>query len=88
MNYLVNGITLNNLWFNSIAFQPSVSSIQEFKIDNSAFGAEYGQNSGAVVSIATRSGSNEFHGELFEYFRNNALDARNFFDLTSSEPPL
>lgn len=87
VNYLVNGITLNNLWFNSIAFQPSVSSVQEFKVDNSAFGAEYGQNSGAVVSIATRSGGNDFHGELFEYFRNNALDARNFFDLTSSEPP-
>jgi hypothetical protein len=87
VNYVINGITMNNLWFNSISFQPSVSSVQEFKIDNSTFSAEYGQNSGAVVNIATRSGTNEFHGELFEYFRNDALDARNFFDFNSNEPP-
>jgi hypothetical protein len=87
VNYMINGITMNNLWFNSISFQPSVSSVQEFKIDNSTFSAEYGQNSGAVVNIASRSGTNQFHGELFEYFRNSALDARNFFDFNLSEPP-
>ncbi|HKE60329.1 MAG TPA: TonB-dependent receptor [Pyrinomonadaceae bacterium] len=87
VNYLVNGITLNNLWFNSISFQPSISSVQEFKADNSTFSAEYGQNSGAVVNIATRSGSNQFHGEVFEFFRNDVLDARNFFNFTASEPP-
>ncbi|HYR88228.1 MAG TPA: carboxypeptidase regulatory-like domain-containing protein [Terriglobia bacterium] len=87
VNYMINGITLNNLWFNSIAFQPSISSVQEFKVDNSTFSAEYGQNSGAVVNIATRSGGNEFHGELFESLRNDTLDARNFFDFTSSKPP-
>lgn len=87
VNFMINGITLNNLWFNSISFQPSISSVQEFKVDNSTFSAEYGQNSGAIVNIATRSGANRFHGELFEYFRNNVLDARNFFDLTSSKAP-
>ena len=87
VNYMINGITLNNLWFNSINFQPSISSVQEFKVDNSTFSAEYGQSSGAVVNIATRSGANEFHGELFEFLRNDALDARNFFNFTSSEPP-
>jgi hypothetical protein len=87
VNYVINGITMNNLWFNSIAFQPSVSSVQEFKIDNSTFSAEYGQNSGAVVNIASRAGSNQFHGEVFEYFRNDALDARNFFDFNSSKAP-
>src|SRR6185369_10016407 len=87
VNYMINGITMNNLWFNSIAFQPSVSSVQEFKIDNSTFSAEYGENSGAVVNIASRSGTNQFHGEVFEYFRNDALDARNFFDFNLSEPP-
>jgi hypothetical protein len=46
-----------------VDFQPSLGSIQEFKIDNSTFSAEYGQNSGAVVNVATRSGANEFHGE-------------------------
>jgi len=86
INYQVNGITLNNLTFSSISFQPSINAIREFRTDNSTFNAEYGQSSGAVVNIATRSGSNAFHGELFEFFRNDALDARNFFELTSHEP--
>lgn len=86
-NYVINGITLNNLTNSSITFQPSIGTVQEFKVDNSTFSAEHGQSSGAVVNIATRSGSNEFHGELYEFFRNDALDARNFFTLTSPEPP-
>ncbi len=86
VNYMVNGITLNNLTFSSISFQLSINTIQEFKLDNSTFSAQYGQSSGAVVNIATRSGANEFHGELFEFFRNDALDARNFFELTSDDP--
>jgi len=87
VNYMVNGITLNNQWFSSISFQPSINTVEEFKIDNSTLSAEYGQSSGAVVNIATRSGANEFHGEVFEFLRNDAFDARNFFDLTSSNPP-
>src|SRR5215813_12576086 len=87
VNYMINGISLNDPGFPSINFQPSISSIQEFKVDNSTLSAEYGQNSGAVVNIGTRSGADEFHGELFEFLRNDALDARNFFDLTSSQPP-
>ncbi len=87
VNYMINGITLNNLTFSSISFQPSINTIQEFKVDNSTFSAEYGQSSGAVVNIATRSGANDFHGDLFEFLRNDALDARNFFNFTSSEPP-
>lgn len=86
INYQINGITLNNLTFASISFQPSINTIQEFKAENSTFSAEYGESSGAVVNIATRSGANDFHGELFEFFRNDALDARNFFELTSDEP--
>ena len=86
INYQINGITLNNLTFASISFQPSINTIQEFKAENSTFSAEYGESSGAVVNIATRSGANDFHGEVFEFFRNDALDARNFFELTSDEP--
>ena len=86
-NYIINGITLNNLTNSSITFQPSIGAVQEFKVDNSALSAEYGQSSGSVVNIATRSGANEFHGELFEFFRNDALDARNFFTFTANEPP-
>ena len=86
VNYIVNGITLNNLTFSSISFQLPINTIQEFKIDNSTFSALYGQSSGSIVNIATRSGANDFHGELFEFFRNDALDARNFFEFTSSKP--
>jgi hypothetical protein len=86
-NYQINGITLNDQINNTISFLPPISSIQEFKIDNSTFSAEYGRNSGSIVNIATRQGTNDVHGELFEYFRNDALDARNFFNFTSSKPP-
>jgi len=87
VNYVINGLTLNNLTNSSITFQPSIAAVQEFKVDNSTFSAEYGQSSGAVVNIATRSGGNEFHGELFEFLRNDVLDARNFFTFTANEPP-
>ncbi len=87
VNYMINGITLNDLVFSAIMFQPSISTVQEFNIDNSTFSAEYGQSSGAIVNVATRSGTNQFHGELFEFLRNDALDARNFFNFISSEPP-
>src|SRR5437899_5252310 len=79
-NWLVNGINLNDNVQNQITFQPPIDTLAEYKIDNSSFPAEYGRNSGAIVNLATRSGSNEYHGELFEFFRNNALDARNFFN--------
>lgn len=79
-NWLVNGINLNDPVQNQITFQPPIGTLAEFKIDNSAFPAEYGRNSGAIVNMATRSGSNSYHGEAYEFFRNNALDARNFFN--------
>lgn len=79
-NWLVNGINLNDPVQNQITFQPPIDTLAEYKIDNSAFPAEYGRNSGAIVNLATRSGTNAYHGELFEFFRNNDLDARNFFN--------
>jgi hypothetical protein len=87
INFQINGISLNDQVNNILHFNPPLASIEEFKIDNSTFSAEHGRNSGAVVNVATRSGTTEFHGELYEFFRNNALDARNFFNFVSSEPP-
>ena len=87
VNYRINGITLNNLVSSAILFQPSISTVQEFKIDNASVSAEYGQSSGAVVNVATRSGTGDLHGEMFEFLRNDALDARNFFNFTAGEPP-
>lgn len=86
VGFLVNGVTTNNLTFGSLLFQPPVSSVLEFKVDNSTFSAEYGHVSGAIVNIVTRSGSDAFHGEAFEFLRNDALDARNFFEFTTSDP--
>jgi outer membrane receptor protein involved in Fe transport len=85
VNFMINGVNLNDMLQNQITFQPSINTVQEFKVDNSTFSAEYGRNSGAIVNIATRSGSNEYHGEAFEFLRNEALDARNFFD--ARKPP-
>ena len=77
---MINGINLNDPAQNQITFQPSINTVSEFKVDNSTFSAEYGRNSGAIVNIATRSGTNEFHGEAFEFFRDDSLDSRNFFN--------
>jgi Carboxypeptidase regulatory-like domain/TonB dependent receptor len=87
VNFMINGINLNDMVQNQITFQPSINTVQEFKADNSTFSAEYGRNSGAIINIATRSGSNDFHGEFFEFFRNSALDARNFFERTTDPAP-
>jgi hypothetical protein len=80
-NWLVNGINLNDPVQNQVTFQPPIATLEEFKVDNSTFPAQYGRNAGAIVNMATRSGTNEFHGEAFEFFRNNALDARNYFNI-------
>src|SRR4029450_12840247 len=84
--YIVNGVTTNNLTFGSIGFPPPVASIQEFKIDNSTFSAEYGHVSGAIVNLITRSGTDRFRGEAYEFFRDEEMDAKNFFELTSNRP--
>src|SRR5262249_49844822 len=83
VNFMINGINLNDMVQNQITFQPSINTVSEFKVDNSTFSAEYGRNSGAIVNIATRSGTNDLHGEGFEFYRNDKFDARNFFN----QPP-
>jgi hypothetical protein len=80
INFMINGVNLNDPAQNQITFQPSINTVSEFKVDNSTFSAEYGRNSGAIVNIATRSGANDVHGEGFEYFRDQSLDSRNAFN--------
>lgn len=80
VNFMINGINLNDMVQNQITFQPELNTVQEFKADNSTFPAEYGRSSGAIVNIATRSGTNEFHGEAYNYLRNQFFDARNYFN--------
>ena len=80
VNFMINGINLNDMIQNQITFQPELNVVQEFKADNSTFSAEYGRSSGAIVNIATRSGTNKFHGEAYNYLRNQFFDARNYFN--------
>ncbi len=80
VNFQINGINLNDISQNQITFQPSIDTTSEFRIDNQTFSAEYGRSDGSIVTVATRSGTDHFHGELFDYFRNEALDARNYFN--------
>jgi outer membrane receptor protein involved in Fe transport len=82
-NPMINGINLSDPNQNQITFQPTINTIEEFKIDNSTFSAEYGRNSGSVMNIATRSGVNVWHGEAYEYIRNDFFDARNWSNPTT-----
>jgi hypothetical protein len=86
VNYMINGINLSDPNQNQITFQPTINTVDEFKIDNSTFSAEYGRNSGSVVNIATRSGENVWHGEAYEYVRNDFFDARNFSNPVGLQP--
>src|SRR5262245_16983792 len=68
--------------------QISLDAVGEFKVQTSAFNAEYGRNPGVLLSITTRSGGSQFHGTAYEFLRNNALDARQPFDTTGTTPKL
>ncbi|MBI2822718.1 MAG: TonB-dependent receptor [Acidobacteria bacterium] len=63
-----------------------VETVREFKVITGAYSAEYGRFSGGVITAVTKSGTNEFHGSIYEFHRNSALDARNFFDRDSANP--
>jgi hypothetical protein len=89
-NYTLDGTDNNDPYFNNSALNQvgitgapatllPIDAIQEFNLQ-SQFAAEYGRNSGSVVNIITRSGTNKFHGSAFEFLRNSALDARNYFN--------
>jgi len=80
VNFLVNGINLTDMTNGQITFQPTIATLEEFKVDNSTYSAESGRNSGAIVNMATRTGTNSFHGEAFDFVRNSLFDARNFFN--------
>jgi len=79
-NFTVNGGDGNDLFAGLPAIQPSPDAIEEFRVLTNTFDAEYGRNSGAVVNVVTKSGSNDWHGNAYEYFRNKNLNAKGFFD--------
>jgi Carboxypeptidase regulatory-like domain/TonB-dependent Receptor Plug Domain len=79
-NYMVNGGDGNDIFANLPAIQPSPDAIEEFRVLTNTFDAEYGRNSGSVVNVVTKSGTNKIHGDVFDFFRNTILDSRGFFD--------
>ena len=83
-NFSVNGGDANDLFANLPTVQPSPDSIQEFRVITNTFDAEYGRNSGSVVNVVTKSGTNDLHGSLYEFFRNKVLNA-NDYCLTAAE---
>ncbi len=83
-DWLLDGNDNNELTSGAIAILSSIDSIQEFKVLTYNYSAEWGTRGGPTVLVTTKSGSNQFHGSLFEFFRNTDLDARSFF-ATSTE---
>jgi hypothetical protein len=80
-NFNVNGGDGNDLFVNSPAIQPTPDSIAEFRVLSNTFDAEYGRNSGAVINVVTKSGTNKWHGSAYEYLRNQAFNAKGYLDL-------
>jgi hypothetical protein len=77
---------LNGQSSSAFRLQASLETVQEFRVESSNYPAEFGTGTGGQISIVTKSGGNELHGSLFHYIRNDALDARNFFDGNSKSP--
>ena len=81
-NYFTGVVTASN----QVA-KPSIDAIQEFRMETHNFSAEFGRGGGAVIQVTTKSGTNRFHGTVFEFLRNEKLDANNFFNSGRTKPP-
>lgn len=78
-NYQLDGGDNHDPYFNTPTVFPSPDALEEFSVQTNAYGADRGRNAGAFMSAVTKSGTNQFHGTLFEFLRNDKLNARNFF---------
>ena len=86
-NFQLDGVANVSLGGNTVQARPNVDAVQEFKIQTSNFSAEFGRNSGSVVQVVTKSGTNSFRGSVWEFLRDDKFQAKNFF-ATSEPPPL
>ncbi|HTB91589.1 MAG TPA: carboxypeptidase regulatory-like domain-containing protein [Candidatus Sulfotelmatobacter sp.] len=85
-NYMVNGGDGNDIFVNGPAIQPSPDAIEEFRVLTNTFDAEYGRNSGSVVNVVTKSGTNNIHGDVYEFFRNTVLNSKPFSFVPAEKP--
>jgi hypothetical protein len=83
--FLVDGVDNNNTFTNSLSAQVSIDAIQEFKMITNLGSAEFGHHSGGMLNIITKSGTNEFHASVFEFFRNKALNSSNHFEKVAGQ---
>ena len=82
--FLVNGADVSETKNNGAGLIPNLDSVQEFRLLTNSFDAEYGKFTGAVMNTITKSGSNSIHGSGFEFYRNDAMDSRGWFDITKA----
>jgi len=78
-NFMIDGMDDNERFIGSVIIKPSIDALQEMKVESGIYSAEVGRTAGALVDLILKSGGNAFHGSIFEYFRNEKLDAKNFF---------
>ena len=87
--YLLDGTKITDELFNNLVINPSVDSIEEFKIQKSMYAAEFGGKASALINVVTRAGSNAFRGSVFEFHRDDAFDSPNYFrPIGEPVPPL
>ncbi len=86
--YIYDGISVLQPEPGQVAYFPVIDAIEEFRVQLNSYSAEYGRSNGGVIQVETKSGTNDFHGTLFEFFRNEGLNARNFFAPFSPKPPV
>ncbi len=79
-NYMLDGVDNNEDWLQTVVLFPSVEALDEFKLQTSTYSAEFGRSLGGVVNLQIKSGTNDIHGSGFEFLRNSAMDANNFFN--------
>ena len=84
--FLVDGVSVTDEYFNNVVLSPSPDDTAEFMIAKTNYDAEFGGKSGAVINVITKSGTDKFHGSVYEFVRNNIFDAKNFFDLPGPAP--
>lgn len=85
-NYLLDGVDNNETWLQTVVIFPSVDALDEFKLQTSTYSAEFGRSLGGVVNLQIKSGTNAYRGSAFEFHRNDALDANNFFNNRAGRP--